>query len=157
MAVEIERKFLVVGKPWVNRPGRSLRQGYLTTDPECTVRVRLAEDKGVLTIKGKSTGCSRLEFEWDIPAAEAAELLESLCRKPFIEKQRYEVCHEGHTWEIDVFEGENAGLVIAEIELEDAKEVFETPAWLGREVTEDKRYYNASLVNAPYSSWPGNA
>ena len=154
MATEIERKFLLKNDRW--RPGAEgilFRQGYLCLDPARTVRVRLEGDAGRLTIKGTSTGISRAEYEYPIPAAEAAALLENLCLRPLIEKTRYRREHAGHTWEIDEFHGENAGLVLAEVELSAADEAITLPDWVGPEVSGDRRYYNASLVAHPYRSW----
>lgn len=153
MGTEIERKFLVQGENWREGRGITYRQGYLSTAPERTVRVRTAGDKGYLTIKGASRGASRLEFEYEIPLHEANQLLDELCHQPLIEKRRYKVQYGGLTWEVDEFFGENDGLVLAEIELRDEDQAFDPPAWLGREVTGDPRYYNANLVNHPYSRW----
>ncbi len=157
MAIEIERKFLVRKDDW-RRPGQGLRyrQGYLTIDPSRTVRVRLAGEEGFLTIKGKSDGMSRSEFEYTIPVAEANEMLDSLCFKPLIEKIRYRLDHCGHLWEVDEFEGDNQGLILAEVELARVDEVVELPPWAGREVTDDPRYYNASLSRNPYRTWTEN-
>jgi len=155
MPIEIERKFLVAAESWrEGATGTLFRQGYLCTEPERTVRVRLAGDRGTLTVKGKTEGISRAEFEYPIPAAEAAELLDRLCLRPLIEKTRYRVEHAGRVWEIDEFFGENQGLVLAEVELESADARLELPPWSGREVSDDPRYYNASLVQCPFSQWP---
>lgn len=129
------------------------RQGYLSTAPERTVRVRTAGDKGYLTIKGPSRGASRLEFEYEIPLQEANQLLDELCHRPLIEKRRYKIPLGGLTWEVDEFFGENDGLILAEIELRDEHQAFDRPVWLGQEVTGDPRYYNANLVSHPYSRW----
>ena len=153
MGDEIERKFLVSGEPWRTHVGAYYRQGYLTTDPERTVRVRIAGEQGVLTIKGKSSGAVRAEFEYPIPLADAEYLLENLCPKPQIEKLRYRIAHAGLTWEVDVFRGENYGLVIAEVEIESADQAVELPPWVGREVTGDKRFFNAYLTEHPYLTW----
>lgn len=153
MGTEIERKFLVQGDGWRGGGGLTYRQGYLSTAPERTVRVRTAGDKGYLTIKGAGQGASRLEFEYEIPLEEAGQLLEKLCHKPLIEKKRYNVQYGGFTWEVDEFFGENEGLVLAEIELLHEDQAFDRPDWLGREVTGDPRYYNASLAHYPYSRW----
>jgi CYTH domain-containing protein len=153
MPTEIERKFLVDVARWQPRgAGVVLRQGYLSTHPERTVRVRREGAAGALTIKGVTTGVSRLELEYPIPAADADALL-ALCEQPLIEKVRHTEEHGGKRWEIDVFGGVNAGLVVAELELGSEDEGFERPAWVGVEVSGDRRYYNASLVAAPYSSW----
>lgn len=155
MGVEIERKFLVNGTEWKRGlSGTAYRQGYLTSDPERTVRVRLAGELGYLTIKGASTGASRQEFEYPIPGADALELLERLCRKPLIAKIRYRVPHAGMVWDVDEFSGDNAGLVLAEIELEHEDQVVELPSWVGQEVTGDSRYYNAYLAEHPLATWP---
>ena len=154
MGVEIERKFLVRGSEWkAGLSGTEYRQGYLSSDPERTVRVRLAGEEGFLTIKGASTGASRLEFEYPIPGSDALELLERLCRRPLIEKLRYRVAYAGMIWEIDEFFGDNAGLVLAEIELEHETQAIEQPPWVGEEVTGDHRYYNACLAEHPISTW----
>ena len=129
------------------------RQGYLSTDPGCSVRVRVCADRAWLNIKSATVGIARREYEYAIPAADAHEILEALCVKPIIEKTRFVVVHEGHRWEIDVFEGDNAGLVVAEIELASAGEAFALPAWAGEDVTGDARYYNQRLVEHPYSRW----
>ncbi|MGH7582700.1 MAG: CYTH domain-containing protein [Gemmatimonadales bacterium] len=153
MAIEIERKFLVDTDRWHPDPGGGVlyRQGYLSTDP--TVRVRIAGDKAVITIKGRPEGISRLEFEYPIPSDDATILLDRLRRGQVVAKRRYRVPFEGDVWEVDVFEGDNAGLVIAEIELpsQDTKVVM--PPWIGREVTGDRRYSNASLAHHPFGEW----
>lgn len=128
-------------------------QGYLSTDPERVVRVRVAGEKGYLTIKGKSRGISRLEFEYEIPREDALQMLEKLALKPIISKYRYKVPYRGFVWEIDRFLGENEGLVIAEVELEDPSQIPPLPPWVGKEVTGDERYYNASLISRPYREW----
>src|SRR5688500_10113732 len=153
MGQEIERKFLIKGNDWPREKGKKYRQGYLSLDKERTVRVRLAGDKGYLTIKGKNAGASRSEFEYEIPKEEAETLLDQLCLKPLIEKTRYKIDQDGLTWEIDEFSGENKGLILAEIELEREDQPFDKPAWLGQEVTDDPRYYNANLVQHPFSEW----
>jgi len=151
---EIERKFLVTNDTWRTKAtGTRYRQGFLSTEPERTVRVRIAGDRGTLTIKGKTIGATRPEFEYDIPREDAEQLLDTLCQRPLIEKVRYLLPQGLHTWEVDVFEGDNAGLVVAEIELRSEDEVFERPPWLGEEVTHDARYFNASLVHKPYNRW----
>ncbi len=149
MGTEIERKFLVAGDGWraeAMGPGVPLRQGYLHAGTP-VVRVRLVGEAGFLTIKGPGL-LSRAEFEYPIPAAEAAELLRSLCPPPVIEKTRTRVRHDGLVWEVDEFAGHLAGLVLAEVELARADQVFARPDWLGREVTEDPRYQNAALSRA---------
>ncbi len=154
MAIEIERKFLVEGDAWRDFGTPVLyRQGYLCTEPERTVRVRVAGPKAFLTIKGASTGPSRPEFEYEIPLEEAGFLLDRLCLRPLIEKERREIVNAGLTWVVDEFFGENAGLIVAEIELDAPDRSFALPDWAGAEVTEDVRYYNANLVVCPYSRW----
>ena len=154
MPLEIERKFLVRDESWrVPGTGTLYRQGYLSTVPERSVRVRLIRDKGSLTVKGASSGAARAEYEYEIPGVEAREMLDNLCERPLIEKTRYCVEFQGLTWEIDEFEGSNAGLVIAEVELEEADQAVSLPGWVGKEVTGDRRYYNASLIAEPYSVW----
>ena len=154
MAVEIERKFKVANAGWRDTVTRStsLRQGYVSTKPEATVRVRLENGVGTLTIKSKTRGISRSEFEYDIPNSEATQLLQ-LCEGPLIEKIRHLVIIGEHTWEIDEFSGDNQGLIIAEIELSSEDESFKKPGWLGKEVSHDARYYNSSLVIHPYNQW----
>ncbi len=154
MGTEIERKFLVRGDGWrQGAAGTRYRQGYLSTAAERNVRVRLAGARGFLTVKGRAEGLTRLEFEYEIPAADAERLLDELCRKPLIEKTRFVVEHRGATWEIDEFEGVNAGLVVAEVELEDEDQEVDLPPWVGAEVSEDPRYLNASLVDKPFATW----
>lgn len=154
MGEEIERKFLVIDDRWRRlATGVRYRQGFLSTEPERTVRVRVAGSSGWLTIKGLSVGARREEFEYSIPVADAERMLDALCKRPLIEKTRYTLNVGAHTWEIDVFEGENEGLVVAEVELETEDEELERPEWLGEEVTDDPRYFNSSLVAKPYRSW----
>ena len=155
MGVEIERKFLVVNDSWRESAsaGMRYRQGYLSTDPGNSVRVRVSGDRAWLNIKSATVGVTRREYEYEIPAADAHGILEELCVKPLIEKMRFIVEHDSRDWEIDVFEGDNAGLVVAEIELESADEVFTLPAWAGEDVSSDVRYYNQRLVEHPFSSW----
>lgn len=155
MSLEIERKFLVIGdfKPFATNEGRIV-QGYLSTVPERSVRVRISGERGYLTIKGSGSlsGATRFEWEREIPPAEAEELL-TLCEPGVIEKTRYIVPSGSHRFEVDVFHGDNAGLIIAEIELTSEDEPFETPPWLGREVTGQLEYYNTSLMRKPFGSW----
>jgi CYTH domain-containing protein len=154
MGEEIERKFLVIGDGWREAAqGTPYRQGFLSTAPERTVRVRAAGSKGTITIKGKSVGARRPEFEYEIPLADAQRMLDTLCKRPLIEKIRYTLALGRHTWEIDVFEGDNAGLVVAEIELGSEDEAFDEPEWLGDEVTDDPRYFNSNLVENPFRAW----
>ena len=158
MGVEIERKFLLANEGWRGQGHPTLmRQGYLVADPVRTVRVRIEGERAVITIKGKSTGASRGEWEYEIPVPDATELLDGLCEQPQVEKIRHRIAHAGHTWEVDEFLGLNAGLVVAEIELGAEDEAFDKPDWIGAEVTGDKRYYNSSLIRMPYSQWPGGA
>lgn len=152
MGVEIERKFLVVGEAWKAAPGRLLCQGYLSRDPARTVRVRIDGEQAFLTIKGRSLGASRAEFEYSIPLADGTSLL-GLCDGPRVEKLRRVIHHAGMAWEVDEFLGDNAGLVVAEIELSSEDQAFEPPAWLGAEVTHDPRYFNSALAAKPYASW----
>ena len=155
MAQEIERKFLVKGdfKPFVSKQTHIV-QGYLSSVPERTVRVRIKGDKGFLTIKGKgnASGASRYEWEKEIAIEEARELMQ-LCEPGVIDKTRYLVSHGDHTWEVDEFYGDNQGLILAEIELSSEDEAFEKPDWLGEEVTGYTRYYNSMLMKTPYRSW----
>ena len=154
MPVEIERKFLVTGDAWrAAGTGTRYRQGYLSLQAGTSVRVRASHDKGYLTIKGESSGTSRPEYEYPIPLAHANELLDTLCIRPIIEKTRYRVEYRGLVWEVDEFDGENQGLVIAEVELESEQQCIELPNWVGEEVTGDPRYYNTSLVTNPYADW----
>ena len=153
MGKEIERKFLVCGDDYRTAGSEPLRQGYLNLEKQRTVRVRTAGEQGFLTIKGISHGASRDEFEYPIPLADANQMLDSMCERPLIEKRRYVFNYQGKSWEIDEFAGENIGLVIAEVELNDEREAFEKPPWVGAEVTHDTRYLNANLVKHPYRDW----
>ena len=154
--IEIERKFLVTSSAFMKEAVKHNRivQGYLSSVPERTVRVRIKGDNGYLTIKGKSneTGMSRMEWEKEILIEEAEQLL-TICENGTIDKTRYEVIVGVHVFEVDVFDGANTGLVMAEIELNSEREVFEKPDWLGEEVTADVRYYNAYLSKNPFTSW----
>jgi adenylate cyclase len=153
MGTEIERKFLVLDQSVLHgSTGISYRQGYLSTDPERTVRVRRAGDHAFLTIKGISEGPSRAEFEYEIPAADAEDLF-ALCEGPLIEKTRHRIEHAGLTWEVDVFDGKNGGLVLAEVEISSPDTPVAIPGWAGEEVTADPRYYNANLVHHPFQEW----
>ena len=152
MGIEIERKFLVVGDAWRAAPAATYEQGYLNRDKQRTVRVRIVEDAAWLTVKGASSGATRAEFEYPIPLADAQALL-ALCDGPLVRKLRRVVVHAGATWEIDEFQGDNAGLVVAEIELRSEDEAFEPPSWLGTEVTHDPRYFNSNLATSPWSTW----
>lgn len=154
MGVEIERKFLVRGDRWkILGQGVLLRQGYLSSSPERTVRVRIEGDSAMLTIKGKSSGATRSEWEYPVPLADAQAFLDTLCERPIIEKKRYRIPFEGMVWEVDEFFGENAGLVVAEIELTAENQSFAKPDWIAEEVTQDPRYFNSSLIRNPYSRW----
>ncbi len=152
MALEIERKFLVTGDEWRKADGTVLRQGYLSTHPERTVRVRIEGDKATLSIKGITCGATRSEYEYDIPLEEADELLR-LCEPPLIEKVRRRLDHDGLVWEVDEFLGDNLGLVVAEVELDHEDHPFTKPPWAGEEVTHDLRFYNANLVANPFTKW----
>ena len=160
MATEIERKFLLASDDW-RAPaddGVRMRQGYLSgpssdKNQQSSVRVRIAGEQASLNIKSATLGISRQEYEYSIPLADANEMLDTLADGPLIEKTRYHVQHGAHTWEIDVFAGDNQGLVVAEIELAEEGEVFEKPTWLGEEVSADPRYYNVCLVKHPYKDW----
>lgn len=152
MGVEIERKFRVADTFRPTGIGIEMTQGYLSRDPNKTVRIRTAGIQGFLTIKGKTEGARRLEYEYEIPLAEAQELL-ALCDEPLVEKTRYVENYAGHAWEVDVFHGANAGLIVAEIELASETEAFALPPWIGVEVTGLKRYYNAALIAHPYGVW----
>ena len=153
MGVEIERKFLVPDVGFLaGVEGVPYRQGYLSTDADRTVRVRRAGAHAYVTIKGRSHGATRAEFEYEIPLDDADALLE-LCLAPIIEKVRHRVPHAGLVWEVDVFGGVNEGLVVAEVELPSEETVVDLPAWVGDEVTGDPRYYNANLIAHPYREW----
>ena len=153
MAQEIERKFLVVNNQWRSGAvGKEYRQGYFPIEKP-TIRVRVVDNNGILTIKSSEAGVSRNEYEYEIPLDDATELLQFFCEKPFIEKIRYVVEYAGKQWEIDEFHGKNEGLVLAEIELESAEEHIQLPPWVGKEVSHDPRYYNAYLYKYPYTEW----
>lgn len=154
MALEIERKFLIKPNKWQpSNQGKVYRQGYIYTHNGTTVRIRVAGDEGYLTFKGKTTGITRVEFEYKIPLAEAEEMLELLCDRPLIEKIRYKVTVNGFLWEVDKFLGQNEGLILAEIELEKENQDIALPEWIDQEVTDDQRYYNYYLAKNPYRSW----
>jgi adenylate cyclase len=157
MPVEIERKFLVSGNAWRQSVTRSERfgQGYLATTPSSSIRVRVGGERAWIGIKGRVVGMSRPEYEYEIPVAEGSEILRDYCAEGRIDKIRHWVEVGGRAWEIDEFLGANAGLVVAELEIESETAEFERPAWLGREVTSDVRYYNASLAQQPYGMWAG--
>jgi adenylate cyclase len=130
-----------------------LRQGYLSTVKERTVRVRLVDGAGFLTVKGITLGATRAEFEYPVPGDDAAAMLDDLCERPLVEKTRHIVEHEGLTWEVDEFAGVNEGLIVAEVELERSDQEVPLPPWIGAEVTDDPRYFNANLIAHPYSEW----
>ncbi len=154
MATEIERKFLVIGDDWRSKAtGTVLRQGYLSTVKERTVRVRTVGDRAYLTVKGLTVGAVRAEYEYEIPLADAREMLSDLCERPLVEKTRFVIEAEGLTWEIDSFSGANEGLVVAEVELEDEAQQILLPEWVGEEVTHDPRYFNSNLIAHPFSDW----
>jgi adenylate cyclase len=154
MALEIERKFLLKNQAWKSlASGTYYKQGYIATSSSQTVRVRIAGEKAFLTIKGEAVDNVRKEFEYNIPLTDAHEMLDELCQKPLIEKYRYKISFENLLWEVDEFLGENQGLIVAEVELQAADQVIIFPDWIGEEVTEDERYYNANLVKYPYSKW----
>ncbi len=153
MASEIERKFLVTDETWrQDAVGTPYAQGYLSLDPQRIVRIRRAGEKAFLTIKGLTIGVTRAEFEYPIPLPDA-EAMFALCLGPLIEKTRYIVPWAGNRWEVDEFHGDNAGLIIAELELASEDESFEKPPWLGLEVSDDLRYGNSRLVEHPFRSW----
>lgn len=160
MGVEIERKFLLKSDAWrQNAQGQKYLQAYINQEPGRTVRVRITEENSYLTIKGQPSekngkpGAAKLEFEYIIPQTDAEEMIEKLCSGPIINKTRYRVQYKGFIWEVDEFYGDNEGLILAEIELEHEEQQFEIPPWIGKEVTADKRYYNARLSKYPYSEW----
>lgn len=154
MGIEIERKFLVQGDGWRQLgSGTRYRQGYLVNTKERIVRVRVAGDQGYLTIKGNNESIQRSEYEYAIPLADANELLNTLCQRPFIEKTRYRIPWQDVVWEVDEFSGDNQGLIVAEVELKDPNQPLTLPEWVGREVSDDPRYLNANLVNHPFSQW----
>jgi CYTH domain-containing protein len=153
MALEIERKFKVKEGAWRIAEGKKYRQGYLSTVKERTVRVRTIDANGYLTVKGVPQRAVRAEYEYEIPVSEAEAMLNDLCEKPLIEKMRYKIEFQGHVWEVDEFFGENQGLIIAEVELESEDQKFTKPEWVGEEVTDDPKYFNANLIHYPYSRW----
>lgn len=155
MGIEIERKFLLKDDSWRQQAdaGTRYRQGYLIGAKLASVRVRLEGDKAFLNIKSMTLGVTRQEYQYPLPLDDAQAMLDSLCEKPLVEKTRYKIEHAGHEWEIDVFTGENAGLVVAEVELQSEQEPLSLPSWVGVEVSADPRYYNVNLVKHPYSKW----
>ena len=152
MAAEIERKFLVVGDGWQDAESTYYCQGYLNRDRQRTVRVRIAGNKAMLTVKGINTGARREEYEYPIPIEDAKQMLE-ICERPIVEKYRRIVPFKGFNWEVDQFLGDNSGLIIAEIELESEEQEFDRPDWVGREVTYEPRYFNANLSMTPFNTW----
>lgn len=154
MGIEIERKFLVTSDLWKASAtaGIRFRQGYLSRGGNCSVRVRIEGNEANLNIKSATLGVTRQEFEYPIPTSEAEELLTLFCPQT-VSKKRYLVSYAGHTWEIDVFEQDNSGLVVAEIELADADEKFARPPWIGKEVSAEARYYNTELSKYPFNQW----
>jgi adenylate cyclase len=155
MALEIERKFLLRSEEWRPQVVKRmlLRQGYLSSGSRSSIRARIAGEQAWLNLKAKRSGMTRLEYEYPIPRQDADEILEHLCQGPLIEKYRHELPLGAHVWEIDEFLGDNAGLIVAEIELDDEREAFDLPSWLGLEVTHDERYYNFNLATRPFKSW----
>ena len=154
MGKEIEKKYLVKGDSWrAGAKGKHYRQGYLSTVKERTVRVRTAGDKGYFTVKGITVGDSRAEYEYEIPLNDAKEMLDKIAERPLIEKTRYRIPQGDVTWEVDEFEGENKGLIVAEVELKDENQKVDLPDWIGQEVSDDPRYFNANLVKHPYTKW----
>ena len=155
MATEIERKFLITDDSWRDsvQRCRQMRQGYLISDEQRSVRVRVTDDGAHLNIKSATVGPSRSEYEYPIPRQDGEELLDRLCKQPLLEKTRHWVPYGDHLWEIDVFEGANQGLIVAEVELTSVDQPFERPDWVGEEVTDDKRYYNSCLAEHPYRDW----
>lgn len=154
MRTEIERKYLVTGDHWRDSAeAKPIRQGYLCSSKDRSVRVRITGDRAYLTVKGSQVGATRAEYEYEVPVTEASEMLDRLCQRPLIEKTRYTLLHGGLEWEVDVFEGENAGLVVAEVELESESQAIDLPDWVGPEVTQDPRYLNANLSKAPFTRW----
>ena len=155
MGVEVERKFLVTGESWRAdvTSATHIVQGYLAQTGTATVRVRVKGDRAYLTIKGVSVGITRSEFEYEIPVADALAMLDELAQGPVIDKVRHLVPVGAHTWEVDVFAGDNAPLVMAEVELAEAEEDFVRPEWAGTDVSDDQRYFNVNLARSPYSTW----
>ena len=154
MGTEIERKFLLKNDGWRGLgAGKRYRQGYLSTVKERTVRVRTAGDKGFITVKGITVGDKRPEYEYEIPLSDANEMLDQLCERPLIEKTRYRIPQGPVVWEVDEFEGDNRGLITAEVELKDENQSVTPPDWIGQEVTGDPRYFNANLVAKPFTTW----
>ena len=158
MAQEIEHKFLLSNENWREKVSHSVlyKQGYLSSQSTSSIRVRISDKQAWLNIKSATIGTQRAEYEYEIPLFDAHEILNDLCLKPVIEKTRHFVTYDNHLWEIDEFDGENAGLIVAEIELKTLNEVFSKPVWFGEEVTHVVRYYNNNLEREPYSQWRNN-
>lgn len=154
MAVEIEKKFLLnyLPKALLGKP-ESICQGYIVNRKEIIVRIRLSGENAFITIKGPTINNSRNEYEYPLPIEDAKQMLTLFCQKNRVEKKRYKIDYKGFVWEIDQFTGKNQGLIIAEIELESADQKFEKPDWVGKEVSQDARYYNSNLIDTPYSTW----
>lgn len=155
MGLEIERKYRVIDDGWRAQAdtGEHFVQGYLCGDGPASVRVRIEGERANINIKAAMIGAARAEYEYAVTVADARQMLAELCIAPPVEKMRYRVLHGAHTWEVDVFAGANAGLVVAEIELQAADEAFDVPDWAGREVTDDRNYYNHALALHPYRDW----
>jgi len=155
MGIEIERKFTLKNDSWRDNVKSSERliQGYLAGNDRSSIRVRVAGKKANLNIKSATLGIRRQEYEYEIPLEDANNMLERLCEKPIIDKERHLVVHEGKTWEVDEFYGENKGLIVAEIELENENEVISIPDWADKDVSHDTRYYNVCLISNPYKNW----
>jgi adenylate cyclase len=155
MPIEIERKFLLANNNWREAVKTSfrIRQGYMGEVGKASVRIRIQGEQANINVKSATLSMRRMEYEYDIPLNEAQEMLEQLCEHPQVNKTRYIVEQGKHKWEIDEFYGENEGLLVAEIELSDEAEAFEKPEWIGKEVTEDPRYYNVNLIKHPFKNW----
>ncbi len=154
MGQEIERKFLIKSKAYRKQATViPIIQGFIGKDNKNVVRVRIKSKQAFLTIKGETLNASRSEYEYKIPLEEAREMLTNICKKPLIEKNRYELKYKNKQWEVDEFYGENQGLIIAEVELKHPDEKFEKPPWLGKEVTDDPKYFNVNLIKKPFSKW----
>lgn len=154
MAKEIERKFIIdISQLGDLKSGVEIKQGYISTTDNTAVRIRLLGDKAFLTLKGKNTGATRSEFEYEIPVKDANEMLAEFCSGPIIDKTRYLVEHCDHTWEVDIFRGDNDGLIVAEVEMQSENESVDIPTWVVKEVTGEDKYYNANLLNNPFKNW----
>lgn len=155
MPTEIERKFLVLNDTWQKFASKGVKylQGYFATHPRCSIRIRIEGDRAALNIKSATLGITRSEYNYPIPVDDAREILDTLCEKPLISKTRYHVRQNDQLWEIDVFEDDNEGLVVAELELTSTSSQFVKPDWVGEEVSDDPKYYNVCLVQNPYKNW----